>query len=67
MVVYRYYTKNRPPAPGAVPMLDTLLDVNPWPCKRREGDFSAWGYVEYSEPLTEAQIDQYELTDGIEL
>lgn len=60
--MFRYYTLNRPPMPGGIPKnglecvhsYDTRLlvtTVNRW----------AWGYAEYSRPLTPKEISDYEL------
>ena len=67
MTVYRYYTKERPPMPGAIPMLDTLLDVKPFDDRQQTEQGMAWGYVDYSAALTDQQITDYELSEGVEL
>lgn len=67
-MTYRYFTKERPPMPGAIPMLDTLLDINVF--EQRESTKHggmAWGYADYSAPLTDQQIADYELSEGVEL
>ena len=59
---YRYYTTQRPPAPGAIPMRPRPKRVRDF--GRRETTrhgFPAWGYVEYDEPLPDEQVDAYEL------
>lgn len=53
---YRYMTTQRPPGPGAVPR--GAVNVESFDDKTD----GAWGYVEYSKPLTQEQIDDYELT-----
>ena len=61
---YKYYSTQRPidigtfPKVGNDPISITNFD------KREEvenGSFSAWGFLEYTAPLTEKQIDDYEL------
>ena len=60
MKVYRYYCRFRPPMPGAIPRqgLVRVVDFD-WP--QSFNGVSAWGYAEYDRPLTEQEIDQYEL------
>lgn len=64
--MHRYYTLNRPPMPGGIPKdglvrvyaYDTrllVLSINRW----------AWGYAEYSRPLTAQEITEYELAPEI--
>lgn len=63
MTLYRYYCRMRPPAPGSVPkrnlhaaeaMHVTLLGY------RRH----MWGFADYTEPLTDEEIEEYELVYG---
>lgn len=60
--MYRYYSKNRPVSIGTYPRKDTFLRMENFDTKQhiREGLW-AWGYIEYSEPLTIAEIENYEL------
>lgn len=61
-MAYRYYTTQRPPAPGAIPMRPRPKRVKDF--GRRETTrhgFPAWGYVEYDEPLSDEQVATYEL------
>lgn len=67
MTVYRYYTRMRPPMIGCFPKLDTLLDVCPFDERQKTEQGMAWGYVDYSAPLTDQQIADYELSEGVEL
>lgn len=62
---YRYYSLHRPLGPGAIPQTEekALLVVNFDECKKVEGtNISAWGYVEYANPLSEKVVSDYELT-----
>lgn len=61
---YKYYSTQRPVDIGTFPQTENgpLRHVN---FDRREfveqGQFRAWGYLVYDAPLTEKQIDDYEL------
>lgn len=62
--MYRYYCILRPPMPGAVP----YIEGNHWEgrtfTERRyihEIERMAWGWWEYENPLTPAEIADYEL------
>lgn len=59
MIVYRYLCRMRPPAPGAVPkrnMYGCISGQIPI-----QGGGHVWGMVDYTEPLTDEEIDMYEL------
>lgn len=61
--LYRYYCKMRPPAPGAVPKRSLYAAL-------AEHVLIAgyarpmWGFADYTEPLTDEEIDYYELVPG---
>lgn len=61
---YKYYSTQRPVDIGTFPKTDNgpLYHVN---FDKREnveqGQFNAWGYLVYDAPLTQRQIDDYEL------
>lgn len=61
-MMYRYWLISRPAMPGTVPTRNLERIEN---FDRRAYDENAgrevWGYVEYSEPLTEKQVSEYEL------
>ena len=60
-IVYRYYTPYRIPMPGAVPR-DGLDRVWCYDTRQNVGNgISAYGYAEYTRPLTEQEIYSYEL------
>ncbi len=64
----RYYSTQRPPAPGAYPRPaeNKVLEVKGF-CSRvytRAIDRPAWGYVEYEKPLSPSDISSYELVPG---
>lgn len=61
MKVYRYYTLYRPPAPGAVP--SGFVNAQIWGSRPfvPEINRTAWGTVDYAQPLTQRQISDYEL------
>lgn len=66
--MYRYYSTQRPVGPGTFPTqqghqenvrnFDDRIDI---PAER----IKAWGYIEYSEPLTEKQVKDYELKPAL--
>jgi hypothetical protein len=58
---YRYYLTQRPPSIGTHPRGTT--EVVAFDERTKIDGIEAWGYVEYSQPLSESQIDDYELTD----
>lgn len=67
-MIYRYFLLLRPPLPGTFPEAKTRIGLHGYGTRkfvesiRRE----AWGYVDYSEPLTKKQIDDYELIEEVE-
>lgn len=63
MPIYRYAMLQRPPMPGALPRggLDKVEAFY----ERQQicgSDRPAWGIAEYTRPLTEEEIEEYELT-----
>ena len=62
---HRYYCTQRPPIPGAIPKPERgeILEVKDFNHRYFVAgeDLMAWGYVEYSRPLTEKQASDYEL------
>lgn len=61
MKVYRYYCRFRPPMPGAIPR-NGLQNVCAFDTKGVVFDGNeAWGYADYDRPLTEKEINDYEL------
>lgn len=64
-MTHRYYTTQRPPMPGAVPMRPRPARVEDFGSKADTGHgFAAWGFVEYDEPLTAEQMESYELREA---
>jgi len=61
--VYRYYSTQRPIGPGTIPSAVKPLEIVNYEFRHRidPWGFGAWGYLEYAVPLTEQQIDDYEL------
>lgn len=60
----RYYSTQRPVLPGRFPEKDKVERIQNFDHKtfcEEIGD-EAWGFIEYSEPLTKDQADAYELT-----
>ena len=62
-MMHRYYTTQRPLAPGAIPRLRIPVDFEAWPERQYvpEIDRIAWGWVEYRETLTPEEISDFEL------
>lgn len=58
--MYRYYSTQRPVAPGTFPgrpaRIENFDDREIVP-----GIGPAWGFLEYREPLSDAQVQDYEL------
>ena len=62
--MHRYYSTKRPFGPGTFPKKDgretiTNFDVLTY-CEEIGRD--AWGYIDYPDSLTEAEMEEYELT-----
>lgn len=62
---YRYWLTLRPAMPGTVPSRN-LKKIENFDSRtyNEEAGREVWGYVEYSEPLTDKQIFDYELIKG---
>ncbi len=64
MARYRYYLRMRPPMPGAVPNGREVVDSEDFGDRTLVPHIGmAWGWVEYESPLTQEQIDGYELAE----
>lgn len=58
--MHRYYLTQRPPCIGTHP--DGAVRVEAFDHRdMTEYGFRAWGWVEYSDPLTPEQVNSYEL------
>lgn len=59
---YRYYSTERPVAPGTFPKKPEF-EISNYPQKLYvDGTgFSAWGHIDYNEPLTDVEVQEYEL------
>lgn len=63
----RYYSTQRPFGPGTFPKKDgreTITNFSDGKIFCEEIGREAWGFIEYSEPLTEKEMRSYELTAG---
>jgi len=60
MKLYQYGCRMRPPAPGAIPKRN-LHDVICGTIGLAGTDRHYWGIAEYTEPLTEKEVADYEL------
>lgn len=62
---YRYYSTQRPVAPGTYPKSQdnkpTEIVNYDYRQPVENGQLQAWGYLEYGKPLTEQQMSDYEL------
>lgn len=65
-MAYRYYSTQRPVAPGTFPRPEhaKVIRIKNFDTKTMVDEIGrkAWGFVEYSDPLTDKQISDYELT-----
>ena len=63
MKVWRYYTRLRPPMPGAIPRQGL---VRCWAFDWRQvfDGVGCWGYAEYDRPLTPQEVVWYELEES---
>lgn len=61
----KYYSLQRPVDIGTVPNSkeNPIVNVFNYDCKTEVDDYpgKVWGYVEYDKPLTEEEMDDYEL------
>lgn len=64
--MYRYYSTMRPFGPGTFPQKDgreTITNFDePTFCEAIGRE--AWGYIDYTESLTEKEVNDYELTSA---
>lgn len=63
---HRYYSTQRPFGPGTFPKKDGRETVVNFDGKTycEEIGREAWGYIDYSEPLTKEETDSYELVES---
>ena len=57
----RYYLTQRPPSIGTHPK--GAVNTVAFDYRQDCGGFYAWGYVEYSDPLTDKEIADFELRE----
>ncbi len=62
---YRYYSTQRPLSPGTYPRAseNKVAEIQNFDNRQsvEEGKMQAWGYVEYTKPLTAKEMQDYEL------
>lgn len=63
MKVYRYYCRFRPPMPGAIPR-EGLEHVASFDYPQSFNGVGCWGWAEYRRPLTDKEINDYELVES---
>lgn len=62
MTIYRYFIIDRPPMPGGIPKENVVRCGTFKEPVRSSLRGNVWGYVDYSEPLTEEQVYDHELS-----
>lgn len=62
---YRYYLTERPVDLGTFPKNENLIKVQPFMRKEHIilAEYDAYGYVEYKKPLSEKEINDFELKE----
>lgn len=62
----RYYSKLRPVSLGTYPKNENYIGYHNYDNRQFCDDIQdyAWGYVEYSKPLSSDEIESYDLIDG---
>jgi len=61
----RYYSTLRPVAPGTFPKNENFVGFENFDNRQKlDNGIEAWGWVEYSEPLSEADMKAYDLVSG---
>ena len=68
MMKYRYYSTQRPVAPGTFPN-ENVDEIKNFDDRTAipEINRSAWGYIDYKQPLTDKTASSYELVFGGEI
>lgn len=68
--MHRYYLLFRPAMPGTIPQNanNPIIDICNYDFKQYDActGRAAWGYVDYTSPLSDADISNYELWEGVE-
>lgn len=62
-ILYRYYCRMRPPAPGSVPKRNLHAAIAAH-IPIAGYDRHMWGFADYTEPLTDEEVEEYELLYG---
>lgn len=61
----RYYSTHRPIMPGSYPAGEVDCIINfPERVYCEEFGREAWGYIDYRNPITRQQMEDYELIEG---
>ena len=61
-MMYRYFSTQRPVSPGTFPKkLGCVISDYPQKIYIDGMGFSAWGHIDYDEPLTDEEVKNYEL------
>lgn len=61
--MYKYYSTQRPIMPGSYPRQNGKEEITNFDTRTFCEDIGrpAWGYIEYSEPILDAEAAEYEL------
>lgn len=64
--MHRYYSTMRPVMLGGFPKSREILEIRNFDRREfvEEIGRKAWGYIEYAEPLTDQEAEEYELTSA---
>ncbi|MEG1894668.1 MAG: hypothetical protein RR162_00410 [Oscillospiraceae bacterium] len=62
-MTYKYYSTQRPVMPGGFPKGQLVVNIENFDDRKyvEEINKNAWGYIEYSEPLSGREAEDYEL------
>lgn len=62
-MVYRYYSTLRPASNETYPRSESVIKIKNFDCRKMVGSILrfAYGYIDYSELLTEEEIEKYGL------
>lgn len=66
-MAYRYYSTRRPLMVGGIPSTESVTEIVNFESGRtycEEIDNKAWGYIEYTAPLDQQQVSDYELVQA---
>lgn len=68
-MAYRYYSTRRPLMVGGIPSTESVTEIVNFESGRtycKDIDRPAWGYIEYTAPLDQQQVSDYELVQALQ-